>query len=54
LRVVYYAGHGVKFDGDNYLLPTDIDLKAPTDLDLGACEAEAPMIIVFKIGRLQS
>jgi uncharacterized caspase-like protein len=34
--VVYYAGHGVSFDGENYLLPTDIDLKTPTDLDLNA------------------
>jgi hypothetical protein len=34
--VVYYAGHGVAFDGENYLLPIDIDLKTPTDLDLNA------------------
>jgi uncharacterized caspase-like protein len=34
--VVYYAGHGVSFDGENYLLPVDINLKTPTDLDLNA------------------
>ncbi len=34
--VVYYAGHGVSFDGENYLLPTDIALKTPGDLDLNA------------------
>ena len=34
--VVYYAGHGVSVDEENYLLPTDIVLKNPTDLDLGA------------------
>jgi hypothetical protein len=34
--VVYYAGHGVAFDSENYLLPIDIDLKTPTDLDLNA------------------
>ncbi len=34
--VMYYAGHGVSVDGDNYLIPTDIVLKSPTDLDLGA------------------
>ena len=34
--VMYYAGHGVSVDGENYLIPTDIALKTPTDLDLGA------------------
>jgi uncharacterized caspase-like protein len=34
--VVYYAGHGVSVDEENYLLPTDIVLRSPTDLDLGA------------------
>jgi Caspase domain/Putative peptidoglycan binding domain len=34
--VVYYAGHGVSVDEENYILPTDIVLKNPTDLDLGA------------------
>jgi peptidoglycan hydrolase-like protein with peptidoglycan-binding domain len=34
--LVYYAGHGVSVDDENYILPTDIVLKNPTDLDLGA------------------
>ncbi len=34
--VVYYAGHGISVDDENYLIPTDIVLKSPTDLDLGA------------------
>ena len=34
--VVYYAGHGISVDEENYLLPTDIVLRSPTDLDLGA------------------
>jgi len=34
--LVYYAGHGVSVDEENYLLPTDIVLKSPTDLDFGA------------------
>jgi uncharacterized caspase-like protein/peptidoglycan hydrolase-like protein with peptidoglycan-binding domain len=34
--VVYYAGHGVSVDEENYLLPTDIVLKSATDLDLNA------------------
>src|SRR5258708_12058380 len=34
--VVYYAGHGVSVDEENYILPIDIVLKSPTDLDFGA------------------
>jgi len=34
--LVYYAGHGVAFDDDNYLIPIDIVLKTPADLDLKA------------------
>ena len=34
--VIYYAGHGVSVDEENYLIPTDISLKSPTDLDLNA------------------
>jgi uncharacterized caspase-like protein len=34
--VVYYAGHGVSVDEENFLVPTDLALKSPTDLDLNA------------------
>jgi uncharacterized caspase-like protein len=34
--VIYYAGHGISVDEENYLIPTDIVLRSPTDLDLGA------------------
>ncbi len=34
--IVYFAGHGVSVDEENYLLPTDLALKSPTDLDLHA------------------
>lgn len=34
--LVFYAGHGVSVDEENYLLPTDIALRNPSDLDLGA------------------
>jgi len=34
--VIYYAGHGISVDEENYLIPTDIVLKSPTDLDLAA------------------
>jgi len=36
--VVYYAGHGVSLNDQDYLLPVDIDLKSPADLDFSAIE----------------
>src|ERR1700689_430411 len=35
---VYYAGHGVSLNDQDYLLPVDIDLKSPADLDFSAIE----------------
>ncbi|WP_171175074.1 caspase domain-containing protein [Ruegeria sp. HKCCD8929] len=37
----YYAGHGVQSFGSNYLLPVDISLSDPADLDLLAVEARS-------------
>ena len=34
--VLYYAGHGVSVDDEDFLLPVDIDLKSPADLDISA------------------
>jgi uncharacterized caspase-like protein len=34
--LVYYAGHGVSVDDENFLIPVDLELKSPTDLDLNA------------------
>ena len=41
--VIYYAGHGVSVDEENYLIPIDIVLRSPTDLDLGAISV--PLIL---------
>jgi len=38
--VVFYAGHGVALDGVNYMLPVDIDLKSPADLDLNGVSVD--------------
>lgn len=32
LRVIYYAGHGVQFEGRNYLIPVDANLAYPTEI----------------------
>ena len=34
--LVYYAGHGVSVEDENFLLPVDISLKSVTDLDINA------------------
>jgi hypothetical protein len=31
MAILYFAGHGVEIDGDNWLLPTDVELKYDTD-----------------------
>ncbi|HMM90597.1 caspase family protein [Bradyrhizobium sp.] len=33
VAMVYYAGHGVQVAGENYLLPVDAKISAPSDLD---------------------
>lgn len=37
----YYAGHGVQSFGTNYLLPVDVSVSDPADLDLVAIEAQS-------------
>jgi hypothetical protein len=34
--LVFYAGHGMQIDGENYLIPVDIDPKRETDIPLQA------------------
>jgi len=33
VAMIYYAGHGVQVQGENYLLPVDAKISAPSDLD---------------------
>jgi uncharacterized caspase-like protein len=32
LRLIYFAGHGVQFEGHNYLIPTDANLGLPSEI----------------------
>ena len=41
VALVYYAGHGVQFGGENYLLPVDAALEHPNDLDFDAVRLTA-------------
>jgi uncharacterized caspase-like protein len=36
VALVYYAGHGVQIDGENFLLPVDIDPKRESDIAIQA------------------
>ncbi|MCP9625800.1 caspase family protein [Rhodopseudomonas palustris] len=36
VALVFYAGHGIQVDGENYLIPVDIDPKRETDIPLQA------------------
>lgn len=32
LRLVYYAGHGIQYEGRNYLIPVDTNLAVPSEI----------------------
>jgi len=34
--LIFYAGHGIQVDGENYLIPVDVDPKRETDIPLQA------------------
>src|SRR5438552_10110253 len=36
IALVFYAGHGLQIDGENYLVPVDVDPKRETDIPLQA------------------
>src|SRR4051795_5997646 len=36
IALVFYAGHGVQIDGENFLLPVDIDPKRESDIQIQA------------------
>ena len=36
VALVFYAGHGLQIDGENYLVPIDVDPKRETDIPLQA------------------
>jgi hypothetical protein len=41
IALVFYAGHGAQIAGENYLLPTDLDIpNTETDIQLGAIKVD--------------
>ncbi len=41
LALVFYAGHGLQVDGQNYLVPVDANLKSPSDLKFETVDLDA-------------
>ncbi len=42
----YYAGHGIQFNGVNYMVPVDADLKSDTDIILQGINASVVLKII--------
>ncbi|MCF6321516.1 MAG: caspase family protein [Rhizobiaceae bacterium] len=42
----YYAGHGIQFNGINYMVPVDADLKSNTDIILQGINASVVLKII--------
>ena len=38
--ILFYAGHGIQFDGRNFLIPVDADLKTRSDIPLYSVELD--------------
>ena len=51
--VVYYAGHGIEFGGNNYLIPVDARLQADRDIDLEGVDLGKVMAAVEGAKRLR-
>ena len=40
VALFYYAGHGVQFEGRNYLIPTDADIRSQQDVEFESIDAQ--------------
>jgi hypothetical protein len=46
IAVVYFAGHGIEVDGENWLLPTDVELRNDVDASTEAISLRSAMSAV--------
>ena len=53
VAVVYYAGHGIEVDGNNYLIPTDAVLETDTDVYDEAFPLDRVMVAIEPAKRLR-
>jgi uncharacterized caspase-like protein len=53
IAVVYYAGHGIEFDGSNYLIPVDAELASDVDVDDETISLDRIMRMLDPVKRLR-
>src|SRR5262245_7729124 len=53
IAVVYYAGHGIEFDGTNYLIPIDAALASDVDVDDETISLDRIMRMLDPVKRLR-
>jgi hypothetical protein len=46
VAVIYFAGHGIEVDGENWLLPTDVELQSDVDAANEAISLKSAMVAV--------
>jgi uncharacterized caspase-like protein len=52
MAVVFYAGHGMEAGGDNWLIPTDAELRSDTDVESEAVSLRSVNLQVSKARQL--
>jgi uncharacterized caspase-like protein len=52
MAVVYFAGHGMEVGGENWLIPTDAELRTDTDTESEAVSLRSVMLQVSGATRL--
>ena len=52
MAVVFFAGHGMEMDGDNWLIPVDAELKTDLDVDQEAISLHSVMLMVSVASKL--
>ena len=53
IAVVYYAGHGIEFDGTNYLVPIDAELASDVDVEDETISLDRVMRMLDPVKRLR-
>jgi len=53
IAVVYYAGHGIEFDGTNYLIPVDAQLASDVDVEDETISLDRIMRMLEPVKRLR-
>ena len=53
IAVVYYAGHGIEFDGTNYLIPVDAELATDVDVEDETISLDRVMRMLDPVKRLR-